>query len=121
MKYIIKTGTDESESAASKAFQSLENCPMNCCAPSVTVRVASPDAKTSGNQRSFHMGMMEIAETVPVAGRMMGKISQNTRLFAGAIHARGVFQFARHMAHELRQYEDRERQAPGHIDHDQSP
>ena len=51
---------------------------MNCCAPG-SLFGSLPLAQDKRNQRSFHMGMMEIAATVAGRRRMMGKMSQNTR------------------------------------------
>ena len=77
--YAASTGTMASVSDASIEFQSLINWPMNCCAPNVTVFVASPGARISGNHRSFQIGIMVKTATVATAGRTSGRTSQKIR------------------------------------------
>ena len=52
------------------------------CAPSVTVLVASPGARISGNQRSFQIGIMVNTATVASAGRTSGKHQRKKILYS---------------------------------------
>ncbi len=75
-KYMIKTGSMESVSAAIKAVQSVWYCPTNTWAPNVTVLVALLGARIRGNHRSLQVGIIVKTATVAIAGRTSGKMSQ---------------------------------------------
>ena len=70
--YSSKIGIIARVSEARMAFQSVTNWPRNTCVPNVTVLVASPEARMSGNQRSFQMGIITNTATVARAGRTNG-------------------------------------------------